>query len=138
MKKEKIKKFLLSCIKPASLLVAAIVACFFIEDPFAETEIKELIGDLADVFTTPGVVFSGIGLLSYFSYLGAYDGLAYAFSNFGLHNLWVTRRTERYKSLYDYRKAKDDKGRKWLPNVLAVGLLSFVIGIILFVVYLIL
>lgn len=135
MKDGKIKKFLLTCIKPASLIVAAIVGCAFVENPFGQTETAELFEKLHNIFTVPGVVFAGVGLLSYFNYLGAYDGLAYAFSNFGLHNLWVSRRRDKYKSLYDYKKAKDEKGRKWMPNVLFVGSVSLFIGIIFLIIY---
>ena len=135
MKGDKLKKLLMSCIKPSVFLVAAIIACAFFENPFAEAEIREIFGKLSNVFTVPGAVFTGIGALSYFNYLGAYDGLGYAFANFGLHNIWVTRQPEKYKSFYDYKKAKDEKGRKWLPNVLIVGGLSFTIGVLLLLVY---
>ena len=114
------------------------VLCFFAEKPYAETELREIMGKISNCFTVPGVVIGGIGVLSYVSYRGGYDGLGYAFSNFALHNIWTTRQPKRYKSLYEYKEAKDQAGRKWLPHALIIGLGSIAIGSLFTVLYCIL
>lgn len=116
----------------------AVLCFFFVEKPYAETELREVIGRISNCFAVPGVVIGGIGGLSYVSYRGGYDGLGYAFSNFGLHNIWTTRQPKRYKSLYEYKEAKDQTGRKWLPEALIVGLGFIAIGLLLTLIYCIL
>lgn len=115
------------------------IACFFLtEKPYLETTAANVIGKIGNCFIVPGVVISGIGGLSYISYLGGYDSLSYTFSNFALHNIWVKNQPKRYKTFYEYKEQKDKKGRKWLPRALVVGLISFAIGVILTVIYMIL
>ena len=67
--------------------------------------------------------------------LGAYDGLVYSFKNFGLHTLiGGNPNKKKTQTFYEYKTAKDEKGRKWFPNFLWVGVASLVIGIILAIV----
>ena len=114
------------------------VLCFFAEKPYAETELREIMGKISNCFTVPGVLIGGLGGLSYVSYRGGYDGLSYAFSNFGLHNLWTKKQPKRYKSLYEYKETKDEAGRKWLPSALMAGLASLLIGLLFMIIYCIL
>ena len=130
-KRPKLMIFVKWCV----VCLAIAVVCFFIEKPYAETELREVIGKVSNCFTIPGVLIGGIGGLSYVSYLGGYDGLSYAFSNFGLHNLWTRKQPKRYKSLYEYKEAKDNAGRKWLPSALMAGLASIAIGILFTIIY---
>lgn len=122
-------------IKAIVFWIIAFFACLFIENTFALTEKKDIIESICNAFTVPGVIFAGIAGLSYIAYLGGYDGIGYAFSNFGLHNIFVTRQPTRYKDFYEYKQAKDARGRKWLPHYLVIGLASLAIGGILLIVY---
>ena len=135
---EKRKKVITLVKWSISCFVLAVLCFIFIEKPYAEAELREIIGRLSNCFTVPGVLIGGIGGLSYVSYRGGYDGLGYAFSNFGLHNIWTTKQPKKYKSLYEYREAKDKAGRSWLPSALMVGLGSVAIGLLLTIVYCIL
>ena len=117
----------------ACLVIA--IACFFNEKPYAEPELRAAIGKLSNCFTMPGVLIGGLGGLSYVSYRGGYDSLSYAFSNFGLHNIWTKKQPKRYKNLYEYKEAKDNAGRKWLPSALMAGLASIAIGLMLTIIY---
>ena len=135
---EKRKKVITLVKWSISCFVLAVLCFIFIEKPYAETELREIIGRLSNCFTVPGVLIGGIGGLSYVSYRGGYDGLGYAFSNFGLHNIWTTKQPKKYKSLYEYRESKDKAGRSWLPSALMVGLGSVAIGLLLTIVYCIL
>jgi len=129
------KKLIIRYVKTALSLLLVFTVCLVIENPFEAEDAKGVIWALCDSFTVPGVLFAGIGALSYFAYLGAFDGIGYAFTNFGLHNLWVTKQPKKYKSFYDYKVAKDEKGRTWWPHILIVGLTSLAISLILLIVY---
>jgi asparagine N-glycosylation enzyme membrane subunit Stt3 len=132
--KEKHPK-ILKAVKWSIIWLAIAIACFFVEEPYAEKSAVEIIGKISNCFTVPGVILAGIGGLSYVSRLGGYDGIGYAFSNFGLHNIWTTRHPKKYKSLYEYKEAKDKNGRKWLPEALITGLVSLFAGAIFLVIY---
>ena len=129
---------IISYVKWGAVCVAIVLFCFFaVEKPYAQATAADVIGKIGNCFFVPGVVLSGIGALSYISYLGGYDSLSYTFSNFALHKIWVQRHPKRYKSLYEYKEAKNKKGRKWLPHAFAVGIVSLGLGVIFTVIYLI-
>lgn len=137
MNEEKKREKRIRYIKTACAMTVCVILCFVIINPFGEEGVKNVIGKISDCFIVPGVLFSGISLLSYVSYLGGYDSFGYAFSKFGLHNLWFTRQSAvRYESYYEYKQAKHEKGRKWFPHLLIFGLSALVLGVILLVVYL--
>lgn len=131
---EKLQK-ITKIVKWSIVCLALIVACFFIEAPYKEKGAADVIGKISNCFTVPGVILFGIGGLSYVSHKGGFDGIGYAFSNFGLHNLWVTRHPKRYKNLYEYKEAKEQKGRKWLPESLFIGLASLALGVVFLIIY---
>ena len=122
----------------AAVLLTCVVLCMFWEEVFSKDNAKDVFGGLCNSFTVPGVVFAGVGAISYLSTLGAYDGIGYAFSNFSLHNIFVTRQPKKYKTLYEYKTAKDEKGRVWWPHLLIVGTASLLISLLLLIVYFIL
>ena len=122
-------------LKTFCALLCAVILCFFIERPYLGESTAEVIGNISDCFTVPGVIFAGIGVLSYISAIGGYDSFAYAFSRFALHNLWFRKRTGEYSNLYEYKAERDKRGRRWFPNMLNVGLASASLGVILLAVY---
>ena len=132
---EEKKKRLIKYIRATVFWAIAFVACIFIEEPYNQEGALEVVGALCNCFTVPGVIFAGIAGLSYISYQGGYDGLGYAFTSFGLHNIFTSRQPKKYKTLYDYKVAKDERGRAWLPHFLVVGVASLAIGIVLLIVY---
>ena len=121
------------------IIVLAIVGMLFYKQVFTQPDAKSVFSALSDSFFVPGVVFAGVGGLSKLATYGAYDTFGYLFSRFSLHNIWVTgAKRKKYDSLYEYKQAKDEKGRKWLPYVLWTGVGSIGISIILLVIYLVL
>ena len=130
--KSKLWVRILTC---AAALVVAVVLFAFWEGLFRKTEAKDIIGTLSDCFFVPGVLFAGIGGLSWVSSKGGYDAFGYAFSNFALHNFFPTKHPKKYKSLYDYKQEKDENGRHWLPQLLITGMFSLLVGVILFIIY---
>ena len=124
----------LKYIKTGVFMLLAIALCVWLEDPFSAETPVELIGILCDCFTVPGVIFLGIGALTWVAHQGGFDSFGYMFSNFSLHNLWVTKQKKKYETFYDYKQAKDEKGRPWLTHFAVLGACSLGIGLILLVI----
>lgn len=129
------QKTRLRYIKTGVFVLLAIGLCIWLEEPFAAETTKDLIGNLCDCFTVPGIVFLGIGGLTWVGRMGGFDSFGYLFSNFSLHNLWVTGKKKKYESLYDYKQAKEEKGRHWLSHFAVLGAISLAVGILLLIVY---
>lgn len=135
-------------IKRGNVISLSVYAAVFLVAVFGVAMLKgiphadgtaEIFRILSDAFLIPAVVFSGVAGLSWVSSKGGYDSLRYAFYNFGLHTVWITKpqKHKHYDSLYDYKVEKDKKGRKWFPHMLYVGLAGLLLaGIFLLVWYL--
>ena len=59
-------------------LLLALTVCFA-RDIFHETDVALIVRYLSDAFLVPGVLLTGIGLLSFLKKEGTYDGLTYSF-----------------------------------------------------------
>ena len=134
MDAQKKKKLFTTYLITSLVLISLVVACLFYEGAFSCEDAKAVVEKICNSFTVPGIMFAGVGLLSYLSSLGAYDGLSYSFVNFALHNLWFIKQPKKYKTFYDYKEAKDKKGRVWWPNLIIVGGASIVIGVIFLII----
>ncbi len=99
------------------------------------TEAKEIVRRICDSVFIPSVIYLGIGGISYIGSKGGYDGLGYSFSNFGLHNIIPTFAKKKYENFYEYKTRKDEKGRKWLMEMLLIGAVGISVSIILLVIY---
>jgi hypothetical protein len=117
-----------------TLMLAALMF-FTLEKPHEEENAKAVLGALSNCFIVPAALVGGFGALSYMAKLGAYDGLVYSFKNYGLHTLiggaFTKKKTQTFR---EYKEEKDEKGRRWFPHLLWVGLAALVIGIILAIV----
>ena len=122
-------------LKAGIFLLLAIAFCIWWEEPFAGENAQEVIGNLCDCFTVPGVIFLGISGLSWVARMGGFDSFGYIFSNFSLHSLWMQRPKKKYESFYDYKQAKEEKGRTWLSHFAVLGGASLAVGIVLLIVY---
>lgn len=121
----------------AGLLLAAALAMALIRGLFSLTDARLIFGQLSDCFAVPGLLMAGVGGLSYASAKGAYDLFGYAVSRITLHELLPFRRTyERPGTLLEYKKQKDEKGRRWLPAALYSGLAAVALGVVFLVLYL--
>ncbi len=131
-KKLKIRSYVFAV---SFLLMLVTVMIFTIEKPHEKEGASAVIGAISNCFTVPGALIGGFGALSLMAKFGAYDGLVYSFKNFGLHTLvGGNPKKKNTQTYYDYKKEKDEKGRKWFPNLLWVGSASLAIGIILAIV----
>lgn len=114
----------------------AVLICAFYEGLWEQESLKDIIGVLSDIFLIPAMFFAGFGALSFAASEGAYDMLSYAVSNFSLHHIIPgVRQKEKYESFYEYKKAKEQKGKPWLSHVFFVGLAGLAISLILVGIY---
>lgn len=114
-----------------AILLALTVALMFAEQVFASSGIKEVFERLSNVFFVAGLLYAGVGGLSWVGAMGGFDSIAYIFKNFALHSLIPTKQPKKYKSYYDYKAEKDEKGRRWLPHFLILGGGMIIVSVIL-------
>lgn len=90
---------------------------------------------LSDAFVVPGVLYAGVGGLSYALHKNAYDGLGYMTRM--VFGRFIPGETRKHISYYDYKQQKDAARRPWDPTTLLVGAACLVLGIGFTVAYLI-
>ncbi len=100
---------------------------------FSADHVRELFGALSDAFIIPGVLLSGIAAISWTGSLGTYDMIGYGMKS--LFFFLPNSDLKKYRTFYDYRHAKEEKGRWWLREMLLVGCGFLLCGVICFVVY---
>lgn len=122
-------------LKCAVALLIAVLLCAWLEGLFRLADVKDVMGALSDCFVVPGVLFAGIGGLSWISAKGGYDSMGYMINNFALHSLIPSKFPKSYKSLYEYKEEKDKKGRHWMPSLLLTGLFSIFVGAVFLAIY---
>ena len=122
---------------PVTGIVFVVVALAFTwNDGVFETEsTKEVMGCISNGFFIAGAMFAGIGALSYIGSKGTYDALSYGVSKIGIHQLIPGIPKEIPESYYDYKMAKEEKGRSWFPNLLITGLAGILLSVVFLVLY---
>ena len=128
MKNLKIKSF----ISPLILAVALFVGCMFLRGGFfgdVDGRAATVVDGLANCFTIPGILLAGVGAISWASTFGTFDMMGYGTKTF-LGMFIRSIGDELPKTFYDYRKAKNDKGRKWLRETFLVGVAFLLLGLI--------
>lgn len=118
------------------IIFLVIALAFMWNDGIFEKESsKEIIGSISNGFFVAGGLFAGIGALSYIGSKGTYDTLSYGFTKIGIHQLIPGLPKDIPESFYDYKKAKEEKGRTWFPNLLFIGLAGILISVIFVAIY---
>lgn len=118
---------------PAAVAVAIFIACAFINGLFKSESAYNTIRIICDCFTVSGAVLAGVGLLCWIASFGQFDILSYGTRNFVGHFIPpVSKKLP--KSFYDYRKEKDEKGRKWPRETLFVGLIFLGLAVVFLVI----
>ena len=135
MKDLKIKKF----IGPIIIAIAIFVACMFASGGLLGDEqyrAKTVIDGLANCFTIPGVLLAGVGGISWAAKFGTFDMLGYGSRSF--FGIFIPPLAyDLPKNFYEYRKAKEEKGRKWFAELFLTGLIFLALGLVFTVVSLI-
>ena len=130
MKKIKLKKY----IGPLIVAIAIFVSCMFANGGmFGENKAENLIYAICNCFTIPGIILTGIAAIGWAGKFGTFDMLSFGTrSFFGIFIKPLSN--DMPKNFYDYRKQKDENGRKWSPELLIVGAVFLAVGAILAVV----
>lgn len=118
-----------------ALLMFVLVAV--IKKLFEAPDAQSAIGIVADCFTVPGVLLTGVGLITWTATFGQFDMLGYSTRRFFGH-FFHGLSADLPADFYEYRKQKNDKGRVWLVHTFLVGIICLGLGVALLVVYFIL
>ncbi len=121
------------CMGYAVIGVVIFFFCAFQNNLFGQTLTREVLRILSDCFTITGILLSGVAAVSWAGSLGTFDMIGYGMKSLFFFIPKVNSRTE--KSFYDYRKRKEEKGRRWLPEMLVIGVAFLLCGVICVVVY---
>ena len=135
MKKLKVKDFII----PITIALVLFYACTFANGGFfgaEEYRAETIVDGLANCFTLPGLFLMCISGLGWIASLGTFDIFAYGTGT--LIGYVIKPVAEKLpKTYYDYKAAKDKKGRKWSLESLIVGGAFFAIGMVFVIISLI-
>lgn len=134
-KKKKVEISRLSWIVTGSIFLVFAIVYAVAADIFHQETMQEVWSILCNAFFVPGILFTGMGGLSWIASEGSFDMLAYSFSRYGLHNLIPHIPKAKFEDFYEYKEMKDAKGRHWNANLLFVGLIGIAISIVFLIVY---
>ena len=117
-------------------LLLALTVCFA-KGVFRETDPALIVRYLSDAFLVPGVLLTGIGLLSFLKKEGTYDGLTYSFHS--MRASFARRyddeaRKDMARTYYDYKQNVKGK-RKVAWHLIIVGSGFLLIAIVLTIVF---
>ena len=101
---------------------------------FLETDPLVIVRILSDCFTLPGVLFIDIAMLGWVSSKGTFDIFGYSMR--GLFTLWKKESYYKQESFYDYRVKKDENRKPFNLPMFLVGIVFFMLGIVMMVVFL--
>ena len=135
MKKLKVKNFIV----PITIALVLLYGCTFANGGFfgvEEYRAETIVDGLANCFTIPGLFLMCIAGLSWIASLGTFDIFVYGT---GTVIGYVIRPVAEKlpKTYYDYKAAKDEKGRKWSLESLIVGGAFFAVGMVFVIISLI-
>ena len=124
--KNKIKKY----IGPMIVAIVIFVTCMFANGGvFGKNNAETLLYGLSNCFTIPGIILTGIAAIGWAGKFGTFDMLSYGMrSFFGIFIKPLSN--DMPTNFYEYRKQKDEDGRKWSPELLLVGLAFLLMGVI--------
>lgn len=118
-------------------LLLALTVCFA-RDIFHETDVTLIVRYLSDAFLVPGVLLTGIGLLSFLKKEGAYDGLTYSFHSMRMasaRRFSDEAHDDMARTYYDYKQSVKAK-RKVAWHLIIVGGVFLLAAIVLTIVFL--
>ena len=95
---------------------------------------KDVFKILTDGFFIPGVLFLGVGGISYVTREGAFDGIGYAFSSIFVTKNWSSRRFKDRETYAQYKERKAGK-RTVLAFLLHVGGIMFILSMVCLLIY---
>lgn len=115
--------------------LALVALCTVNEGVFQKESAREVMGAISNAFFLPGMLFAGIGGISKIASTGEFDMLGYGFSTIGIHQLIPGFPKDKYESYLEYKTAKDERGRRWFPNMLFVGMAGIFVSAVFVMIY---
>lgn len=101
---------------------------------FSQTNPNIIYADLSDAFFVPGVIILSFGVLVFASNGGAFDMLTFAVIK--LFDLLKRDMTKvKYRTFYDYRKAKEGRSNKSFAYIMIVGAALTVVAAVFLILY---
>ena len=120
----------LHCLWYALAELALVFLYYYTNGLFESVNTRESLRIISDGCVLCGVLFACIAALTWAGTHGTYDMLGYSMQKLFFFVPSVREKTE--KTFYDYRHKKDEEGRKWLPEMLLVGLGFLLVGVIVY------
>ena len=116
------------------ILILSSLAVLSIKNTWLLEDTKDIVGDLSDAFTVPGILFIGCALLVVCSNGGAFDMMVYGVQT-ALGTMFKKDiKNRKYQNFGDYRLAKAEHPGQY-KHLLFFGLIYFGIGLILYIIY---
>ncbi len=119
----------------AAVYVVVSVLLMWNDGIFDKESAREVMGSISNGFFISGGLFAGVGALSLIGAKGTYDTLSYGVTKIGIQQLIPGLPKDIPESFYEYRKAKEEKGRTWFPNLLFTGLAGILLSALFVAVY---
>lgn len=126
------KKIVIQCVIYFILGLLVMAAGLKFQGFFQTSLPVEKVRILSDCFLFPGVLFGGLGALSWIAAKGTFDMLGYGFAFF-LGPIFNPKK--KMESFYEYKMRKEEAGEKWLPQMFVVGLFYLLVSIIFMFVF---
>ena len=111
----------------AAVSAAIMLAIAALRGLFASQDTQEAMRILCDAFFIAGVLFAGVGLLTWAASKGAYDIFSYA----GKVIIMKFRPKEDIPKYYDYVQEKNQSRKVWLKELAICGAICLVLSGIL-------
>ena len=121
----------------AGLLIAFCVC--LLKGVFQQTDVGLIVRYLSDAFLAPGVLLTGIGVLSFLKKEGTYDGLGYTFHSMRMafsrrYYDEASQETQEGRTYFDYKQRVKAK-RKVAWHLIVVGGAFLLVSIALTIVH---
>lgn len=116
------------------IMIAIIIFTAKNRQLFSAENFKEAAGILSDCFLVPGVLLAGAGALGWAATTGIYDMFGFGAGHF-MRWFIPSMDKRKYDDFYEYKKAKNEEGRKWKPYILLEGAACLAIALIFFILY---
>lgn len=117
---------------PILVCVCVVFLILVVRDSFVKSG-QDLIKDLCDAFSVPGLIMICFGLLVFATNGGTFDMLA--FGVIKLFDLFKRDLTKvKYRTFYDYRHAQQEKKRSFWYLII-IGAAFLLVGIVFLIIY---
>ena len=115
----------------AAATVVAVLAIAAIMGLFKAEGAKQMAKVFCDAFFATGVLFCGVGILSWIGKGGSFDIFSYSAKVVG----YKFKPKAKLDSYYDYKQEKEKKRKPWLKELAFCGAVGILLSVAVLVVY---